>query len=1223
MTELKTIGQLLDRPLDQKIEAIVRVNQMDEATVYTEISEYVATAGIESGYRRILHAVAAGPTDPPQDVGIWVSGFFGSGKSSFAKILGYVLANPTVKGHHASDLFQARVPNQELSDLVTNINNKLPMNVMMFDVMNDAAVQTKNEKIAEIVYRVLLRELDYAQDFIVADLEITLEDEGRLERFIELCAETHGDWRKVRAGGLRLNQASAVLHKLDPESFPNADSWSNAMQGKQPPITIDLLVKRAFELHARRRPGEAFAFVIDEVGQYVAGSREKLEDLRALVEQFGRVGHNRVLANLAPGPAWIVVTSQEKLEGIADYVIVNKDAFAKIEARFPREYRVDMQPEDIKEVTSKRVLTKTRDAILILQKLFDDNQGILTASSALENSGIDCRIDRSEFVTTYPYLPHLIDLSIDVSSGLRQQSDNALLMSGSNRAIIWQAHQLLVGKRAHLKDEPVGRLVTLDMIYDLVDSHISSDRRKDVADIRRLVEDESDTSWDVRVAKALTLLQLVRKVPRTEKNIAAVLLDAVGQPAPLGEVAEALDRLIDRQFVARNEEGYRLLSTEEKSWVEERSGHLKPKIKDKRATAAAILRETLEDARLTTVRYQNLRTFKLAVALNGDPIAQGAIPFDVQTLDPGENLDEKVATVVAVSLSPDDKNQFYWRFCLTDEIDRMLAELYASGQMAAKYDLISAQGMIKAEQATLLQEEKQRMLRTQRQLKAKLDQALVAGRIIFRGIPKDASSYGAGPAEIATTVVGDNILKLFENLPLGAYLVKSSDPLGLLTTNDLASAPSVAQAGNGGIGLVKQQGGQFTIDIQCEAAEEVLNYVTTHSDYEKVTGSILQGHFTSFRYGWEPSVLTLILAGLLRASAIKVDYQGHTYSDGTALGVRPVFDSTVAFKSATFATSRAVASPTDLVTAKETLDRLTGISVPIEEAAIVMAAKAWASDQLTALNLDIAAAAAHKLPGVDSLNAYQSELRSLTAPEPGSVMTALSGPNHGDIEATRKAAETVRLLLGQDNLKAIELARRCMQVLAPALGDGAAEDAVELRALVDGENVYTQLPQISLLSKRIYEAYRSAYVAAHEQRREQFSAAIELIRGTPEWLAAAGSAPPEALNTALNPLRSRICVDKSQLESTLADPSDECPMCHNSLEAIQLQLASLNASRAQALTAIINLGPADGSEIRVQRIAAASLFPDPLQSTEDVKRAVDRVKEHLLDLVSSSTVILE
>src|SRR6059058_3224144 len=115
---MTTIADLLHRDLSRKIEEIIQVDQADEQSVYAEISEYVATDSIRDQYHHLLKAVAEAPADPHESVGVWVSGFFGSGKSSFAKNLGYALQNRTVVGSKFADLFKGQLEDKRTSDLL-------------------------------------------------------------------------------------------------------------------------------------------------------------------------------------------------------------------------------------------------------------------------------------------------------------------------------------------------------------------------------------------------------------------------------------------------------------------------------------------------------------------------------------------------------------------------------------------------------------------------------------------------------------------------------------------------------------------------------------------------------------------------------------------------------------------------------------------------------------------------------------------------------------------------------------------------------------------------------------------------------------------------------------------------------------------------------------------------------------------------------------------------
>src|SRR6266566_8788393 len=113
---MTTIGDLLHRDLSRKIEEIIQVDQADEQSVHDEITEYIATDSIREQYHDLLRAIAEAPSDPHESVGVWVSGFFGSGKSSFAKNLGYALENRTILGKKFTELFKQRVRDTRIGD---------------------------------------------------------------------------------------------------------------------------------------------------------------------------------------------------------------------------------------------------------------------------------------------------------------------------------------------------------------------------------------------------------------------------------------------------------------------------------------------------------------------------------------------------------------------------------------------------------------------------------------------------------------------------------------------------------------------------------------------------------------------------------------------------------------------------------------------------------------------------------------------------------------------------------------------------------------------------------------------------------------------------------------------------------------------------------------------------------------------------------------------------
>ena len=301
----KRIGELFDDDIHRRIEEVIKVDQTSEEIVRDEIKEYVVTDSIRRHYTDIFESYGETPNKPHEGIAVWVSGFFGSGKSSFAKMLGLAIENRVIDGQSAAQRFAARAGDRKLEVLLNTINEKIPTHAVIFDVSTDRGIRSGNQTLTEIMYGLFLQSLGYAKDLDLSELEITLEERGDLGRFeAEYKKLYEKNWSEQKGKvAFALSEASRVLHALEPDTYPMADSWVRAVKNKAD-ITPGKLAERANELMKRRRPGQSLLFVVDEVGQFVARDVQKMLDLQAIVQNLGVRGRGR---------HWLVVTSQEKL----------------------------------------------------------------------------------------------------------------------------------------------------------------------------------------------------------------------------------------------------------------------------------------------------------------------------------------------------------------------------------------------------------------------------------------------------------------------------------------------------------------------------------------------------------------------------------------------------------------------------------------------------------------------------------------------------------------------------------------------------------------------------------------------------------------------------------------------------------------------------------------------------------------------------------------------
>src|SRR6266446_1119497 len=98
------IKALFQKDIARSINGVVKADQLDESSVWQELDEFVVTRELDQHLRKFFSAYGDSlqhPNDPSVagNIGIWVSGFFGSGKSHFIKVLSYLLRN----GMHTHD----------------------------------------------------------------------------------------------------------------------------------------------------------------------------------------------------------------------------------------------------------------------------------------------------------------------------------------------------------------------------------------------------------------------------------------------------------------------------------------------------------------------------------------------------------------------------------------------------------------------------------------------------------------------------------------------------------------------------------------------------------------------------------------------------------------------------------------------------------------------------------------------------------------------------------------------------------------------------------------------------------------------------------------------------------------------------------------------------------------------------------------------------------------
>jgi len=1075
------IRDLFASDIHRRIEEVIKVDQADEEILHGEIEEYVVTDAIRRHYADILRLYWETPNKPHEGTAIWISGFFGSGKSSFAKMLGVAIENRTVRGEGASQLFGQRTGDSETQVLLKQIVEHIPTEAVIFDVSTDRGIKSGNQTITEIMYRLFLKSLGYADDLDLAELEITLEQKGALETFEATYREMFNqDWNQNKdLIAFSLGEASTVMSKLYPDRYSATDSWVQSVQDRAD-ITPGKLAERCKELMDRRRPGRTLLFVVDEVGQFVARDVQKMLDLQAVVQSLGRVGRGRM---------WLTVTSQEKLSELVGGLDEKRVELARLMDRFP--LQVHLEPSDISEVTSRRVLSKNAQAETELRQLYQQHSGRLHANTKLTADIRLPELTAERFVDLYPLLPYQIDLIINVVSGLRTEGGASKHVGGANRTIIKLAQQLLIHDAVDLAGQAVGSLARIDQIYDLVAGNIASEVRGKIAAIR----DEVAHPMAQPVAKAICLLQYAQSIHRTAENIAAVLHPGVAADSVLPEVKAALEELAAAHKVRLADGQYRIPTPAEDDWEVTRAG-FNPKPGDTNRIHADIVGELWEPK--PSHSLLDVKAFKGGMVLGGRAVTDGDIDFHVTLAESGPDFDREAAE--ARKRSQSEPRSVFWVARLDDPVDRRTVEVFRSREILSRKERAAR---TKVETA-LVAEEKRRQKDHESELRRLVKEALLTGVVYFRGNDRSPDETATTVSQAASRILGQILPDVFHRFAEGAARITSKELEAVLTNENLRGLPSVFHH----LKLLEDQNGQPVFATSAGSLQEVLSRIENRTSYgEAATGRYLADEFAKEPFGWSLDVVRLFVVCLVRAGKLKAKSKGVAIESALSVEARTSFTSNNLFKACSFEPQGpGTTTIEDWLEAEEAFRRCFGEQIPdvTNAAAVAHAIRgrlASAEEQLHSVHSTLLRDA---LPGRDTLQDAIDQVRGIRAGSDDDAILGFNNTHKGLRDALQRAADLEHALT-EPRLADLRRACTVMQSQWPFLqaeqdiSEELRESAESLADLLARETFYRELPSIEQLAGTIQAAYKRRLDEAAKARADAYQSAIETLKAADGW----------------------------------------------------------------------------------------------------------------------------
>ncbi|MFZ6664104.1 BREX system P-loop protein BrxC [Peijinzhouia sedimentorum] len=545
------IKDIFEKDIDRTIETVIKAD--DEANISNEVVEYVITNEIKNKIRGFFSAY----NDYTVANGVWISGFFGSGKSHLLKILSFVLENKAVDDYHVGELFSENIEKDDILKGDVLKSTRIPSESILFNIDQQAQITSKTDAnaILSVFYKVFYDHLGlYGYQPHVAEFELWLQRNNQLEDFTSrFNSKSDKVWKEARIDYYDPLVTDTIAEVLAEINGKKAESYEDILdeiedRNKQ---SIEHFCERVLEYIESKGPHFRLNFFVDEVGQYISDNTRLMLNLQTIAE---------TLATKTKGRSWVLVTSQEDMEKIlGDMTKSQQSDFSRIQDRFA--IKIPLTSANVDEVIEKRLLKKKETAEPTLAELYEIEKTHLGTLISFSDAGVQFKGFKGsdDFVRKYPFLPYQFDLF--------QQCRRAL---SSHNA--FQGKHASVGERSMLSvfqqvikkvSEKKGKaLVSFDLMFE----GIRSELRGEIQSSIQLAENNLSDLFAIQVLKTLFMIKYYGSFKATKRNISVLLIDHldIDIKAHEDKVEKALNILENQNYIQRNSDFYEFMTNEEK-----------------------------------------------------------------------------------------------------------------------------------------------------------------------------------------------------------------------------------------------------------------------------------------------------------------------------------------------------------------------------------------------------------------------------------------------------------------------------------------------------------------------------------------------------------------------------------------------------------------------------------------------------------------------------------
>ena len=826
------IKEMFKDDIDRTINGVVQVEQDKEEVIKQEVKEYVVTKELKKHFTKFFNEYGESFHTPTDNVGVWITGFFGSGKSHFLKMLSYLLENKKIGDKNTVDYFEEKF-DDEATFMNVRMATQVPTETILFNIDVEGSMHKDDTAVLKVFAKVFYDHLGfYGNDLKLAKLEQFITKQGKMEAFKSAYEVINGDsWENTRAEYQFFEEdIISALVEANVMNETSAQHWFDGTESAD--ISIGQLVDEIKAYVDTKPKGFRLLFMIDEAGQYIGTNTSMLLNLQTLIEKLGSV---------CGGQVWIVATGQEALD---DMIKIRQDEFSRIMARFA--IRLSLTSSSVGEVIEKRLLTKTDEANSILKDVYENNENVLSNLYAFDTEIKDIKgyTSEDEFTRIFPFVPYQFTIMQKVFNEIRKHGHAGKHQSSGERSMLngFQESAQLIENDNELA------LVPMYSFYDTLHSFLDTSVRSVIERAERAANnDDGLKEEDVDLLKLLYLIRYIDDIKSNIENLTILMADniTVDKIVLRSKVVESLERLQKQNYISRNGDVYQFLTDEEQDIARE--------ISNQTVDAANVISQickvifddiyTTKKYRYTKNGYQYDFDFAKSVDEQNHGITTGRMKLRFIT-EANDASDLKLIT--------DSKD--YAAICKLSNEYSVFSDL-ENALKIEKYIKQKNVNQLPQSIQDIITNKQRESRRLQNEAKEKLNEAIIKGKFYIDGT--------------VVSLTGTSVKAILDNA-LETLVEHTYSGLSLI--DDQANSEADIRA------LLKGEAAELEgMESNKRACEEIYNYLNSSAAMGlHFTMTDIQSRYQNIPYGWREIDVAYVVAKLIHDQKVTIKHSGQT-----------------------------------------------------------------------------------------------------------------------------------------------------------------------------------------------------------------------------------------------------------------------------------------------------------------------------------------------------------